>query len=151
DAAQTAAADAVVARAKSIWSGSGDTKSDSDYLAAADIELSNAFLSLVYIQTAWLAKADATWNEKPISWAFNVYDELLKDCFERFAFLDAYYSDPMVVMGIAEMRYAAYRLADIWDELGKARPQLLEFDEPAPWPQLEDTRIDPEIVFRSKA
>jgi hypothetical protein len=154
--ARKAAVDAVVAKAKAIWSGSGATKSDSEYLVEADIELSNTFLALLSIHAAeeakWAAAVPITFKsdrEAPTLFMFKLFDEVLKDAFERFAFLDAYYSDPTVVMGIAEMRYAAGRLTEIWDQLGKVRPKLFEADQPPSWPQLENTPIDPNIVFRS--
>ena len=38
----------------------------------------------------------------------------LEDAFARLGFLDSYYGKPKVVMGIAAMRYAAWRVNNLW-------------------------------------
>jgi len=144
----------------------GDTKTDRDFLRDADIELGDAYLALPLNR----AKAQAKWTrsrphhgppEKLEQLWFRLIHTAVQDSFERWAFLDAYYSNPSVLMGVASMRYAQSRLLDVWDQLGKLRPKPFPdyVDEdgnerPSPplpaWPALEDRPVDRNRIFPSR-
>jgi len=118
---------------------SSNEPSDEDFIREVNIQLGDIYLALpaLYVPVGDKAvKHVYTASEDPFDLWFKAHNDALTDAFERFYFLSDYYKDSKVLLGVAAMRFAGYRLARIWTDLGKVRPPG-DIDQPA-WPALGD-------------
>ncbi len=121
---------------------------EEEYLLAAYIELGNAYLAVPALDARLnkLVTGYTFGQENPYAVLFRLHDDALKESFQHLGFLNSYYRDPKVLMGIAGMRVAASRLSNIWKDLGKVRPPG-DATQPR-WPDLTDVAPKPDSILQ---